>query len=227
MLAARTIIHKGDQDKQPLEAHPIVPLAAVESHYAAAHGPMSREQAALLSTPGELLKLKNYCSAAKAWTKDAATGVSTIPIDDHDAAAWFALQYAPVVKGELGKFDVTKVIELLMPSEAGTYIPAPDVIMVLPSGNDIAREDGNGYFHIDSSGMTCFSAAEAAKTSAHVAAAAVLAEVQTRIAHTAFELPQWSAQKSAFFCNEAVYGNMNLVWVSGAMQDRGGVQHGR
>ena len=43
-------------------------------------------------------------------------------------------------------------------------------------------------------------------------------QVQAKVAGTAFHLPQVAQESSAFFCNESVYGRLNLLRVSGVVR---------
>jgi hypothetical protein len=73
-------------------------------------------------------------------------------------------------------------------------------------------------FHRNAEAKTCFSPAEAAAASAYIRDARVLTQVRSRIRHMAFQLPQQASNISATFCNESVYGRMNLVMVHGLLR---------
>lgn len=111
--------------------------------------------------------------------------------------------------------------------------------MILPGGDDHGAADGGGaeaggppvgsepgpgsLFHFDSAGNTCFSTkAEAAATSQLLIDSGFLEGVRSRINSTAFKfvLPQLrhSRAAEAHFCNENVYGDMNLLRVSGLVR---------
>jgi len=77
---------------------------------------------------------------------------------------------------------------------------------------------GARMFHRNAEGKTCFSPAEAAAASAYIRDARVLTQVRSRIRHMAFQLPQQASNISATFCNECVYGRMNLVMVHGLLR---------
>ena len=103
----------------------------------------------------------------------------------------------------------------------------PEDLVFLPSGDDFG--DGSntdadsttgsaGLFHRDSHGLTCFSLSEADAASEHIAALKLDERVKECLQKKRFELPQQSAAVSAHFCNESVYGNLNLLCVTGVVR---------
>ena len=129
----------------------------------------------------------------------------------------------PPAKPVLGTFSMASILQVLMPSETSSDLPDS---VVLPGGADGASE--GGFFHVDSTGRTCFSAAEAAKSARFCVDSGFLEQLQSRIAETRFDLPQSKAEGSAFFCNEKVYGKMNVLRLTGVMRlaDEGGAPEG-
>jgi len=81
-----------------------------------------------------------------------------------------------------------------------------------------ALHGGVRMFHRNAEGKTCFSPAEAAAASAYIQRTRVLSEVRHRIRHMTFQLPQQASNISSNFCNESVYGRMNLVMVHGLLR---------
>ena len=80
------------------------------------------------------------------------------------------------------------------------------------------RPSISNLFHIDSLGNTCFTAAEAEAASAHIAAMELTDRVQACIPKTKFLLPQTNAGVVDAFCNCQVYGNLNILMVSGVVK---------
>jgi len=70
-------------------------------------------------------------------------------------------------------------------------------------------------FHLDEHGKSCFTAAEARKASTHLAAMQLDSKVKEALNQQRFELPQQTEKVSSHFCNETVYGKLNVLWVSG------------
>ena len=62
------------------------------------------------------------------------------------------------------------------------------------------------------------SAPEAARASEYLAASRFLDAVKRSLQTKRFELPQQSAAVSAHFCNESVYGNLNVLCVTGVVR---------
>ena len=79
-------------------------------------------------------------------------------------------------------------------------------------------DDGKSLFHLDASGATAFSAPEAARASEYLASSRFLDAVKRSLQTKRFELPQQSAAVSAHFCNESVYGNLNVLCVTGVVR---------
>jgi hypothetical protein len=94
-----------------------------------------------------------------------------------------------------------------------------------PAGNPGAAAGGTAssvpvtpLFHWDAAGKTAFTADEARRASAYLAASSLGAVVRSRIATAGFELPQQTGEVSAHFCNEDVYGNFSIVLVTGLVR---------
>ena len=102
----------------------------------------------------------------------------------------------------------------------------PSQVKVLPGGDDYGAapaategdEAASALFHLDSSGKACFSAAEAKAASAHIATIQLDERVKACLQRKKFVLPQQSRNISEHFCNEAVYGKLNVLCVSGVVR---------
>ena len=70
----------------------------------------------------------------------------------------------------------------------------------------------------DATGASCFSDPEAARASEHLAALRFVEKVQACLQRKRFDVPQQSAAVSANFCNESVYGNLNVLCVNGVVR---------
>eukprot|EP01126_Amoeba_proteus_P039994 TRINITY_DN4242_c0_g2_i7.p1 TRINITY_DN4242_c0_g2~~TRINITY_DN4242_c0_g2_i7.p1 ORF type:complete len:471 (+),score=100.22 TRINITY_DN4242_c0_g2_i7:742-2154(+) len=73
-------------------------------------------------------------------------------------------------------------------------------------------------FHVDSKGMTCFSRLEAARASKYIEDIDLVRLVAAQIANTKFEMVQENVNKSHYFCNETVAGNLNYLRISGCVK---------
>ena len=108
-----------------------------------------------------------------------------------------------------------------------TAIPNKKLVW-LPGGNTGQNPDADGggaeacyrpsLFHRDELGNTCFTEDEATRASEHIAAMALDERVKSCLQKKRFELPQHSETAEAFFCNESVYGNVNILWVTGVVR---------
>ena len=85
-------------------------------------------------------------------------------------------------------------------------------------GEDHAEEDAGLLFHRDADDKTCFTEQEAYRASEHIAAMALDERVKSALNQQRFELPQQTEEVQSFFCNESVYGKLNLLWVSGVVR---------
>ena len=92
------------------------------------------------------------------------------------------------------------------------------IMVYLPGGAVEGDDDGKSLFHLDASGATAFSAPEAARASEYLASSRFLDAVKRSLQTKRFELPQQSAAVSAHFCNESVYGNLNVLCVTGVVR---------
>lgn len=79
-------------------------------------------------------------------------------------------------------------------------------------------EPSTRLFHIDDEGKTCFSREEAEAASQLVADMALDERVKQSIQHKRFVLPQQTQNIDGGFCNEAVYGRLNLLTVTGLVR---------
>ena len=228
ILAVRTIIHKGEQDKVDLSKYPIKMMGSEDKDKHSYKGlPLTAEQILSLSTPGREIKFTSYGTYEEDDKGAIATGLDS----DHDSY-WVALKYAPVQGGD---FKIADIIRLLMPDDSsGTGLPS--AVITLPGvsggvsggggGESISAAAGAGggggvtgsFFHLDETGATCFTAAEAEAASALLVDTAFLEHLQNRISSTTFHLPQQSVNAGAHFCNENVYGKMNLLSLTGVVR---------
>ena len=81
-----------------------------------------------------------------------------------------------------------------------------------------SKEEGLGfpYFHIDSKNNTCFSAKESKLASMRIKEMGLMSRVLEQLNEIPFVLPQHTTHEtSEFFCNETVYGKLNLLMVTG------------
>ncbi len=209
LLGVRTIIHTGSQATTALHSYPLLtgtdrePLCAERL----------AEVAAVLATPGSVVTFTDGESDGSASKR--------IPLQRRNdvAVTWTALGAAPVeVEAEGGQtlcaFTMGDVLELIMPHESRGRLPSH--MVVLPGGADGASD--GGFFHVDSAGNTCFSAAEAAKASQLIVDSGFLEELQARIKETAFDLPQHKHEAEGYLCNEVVYGNMSVLRLTGLVR---------
>ena len=197
LLGVRTIIHTRSQATAALHAYPLF-FTGTE------HKPLSAERqaqvAAVLATPGLTFEDHEWGNDVMTWT---ALNVAPMELDAEGGQT-------------LGAFSMGDVLDLIMPRGEGGRSGLPSHMVVLPGGADGASD--GGFFHVDSAGNTCFSAAEAAKASQFIVDSGFLEELQARINEAAFNLPQQKRESEAFFCNEAVYGNMNVLRLTGLVR---------
>ena len=98
-----------------------------------------------------------------------------------------------------------------------------DSLVYMPGGSrfdgtPLADDDGESLFHLDFAEETTFSGPEAKRASEHLASSGFIEAVKNSLAGRRFELPQQSAAVSASFCNESVYGNLNVLCVTGVVR---------
>lgn len=79
------------------------------------------------------------------------------------------------------------------------------------------KETNTAYFHVDGAGKTCFTKEEAERTSNVIVKSKLVELVKSHIKKLPFELRQRKETVEHFFCNESVYGNLNLLAVSGVV----------
>ena len=86
---------------------------------------------------------------------------------------------------------------------------------------DVEEEKSlNSLYHMDEDGMTCFSKGEAERASLYLISIGFYQRVKQSIQSMRFELPQQSTNSvtKAQFCNESVYGKLNVLQVSGVVR---------
>ena len=91
-------------------------------------------------------------------------------------------------------------------------------LVYLPGAADVEVGTSNGLFHRDGAGRTCFSAAEAKAASDFIASLNLEDKVKARLQEKRFVLPQVHEDVLAGFCNENVYGKLNLLSVTGVVR---------
>ena len=143
---------------------------------------------------------------------------------DHSQGLSFGLRVAIDPKSPSAARSINPSI--FSASERGDSFPKD--LIYLPGGDDFGDGPGSApvaddtqppaLFHRDSHGMTCFSISEAAAASEHIAAMELDRRVQECLQRKRFELTQQSGAVQTFFCNESVYGNLNLLCVTGVVR---------
>ena len=89
----------------------------------------------------------------------------------------------------------------------------------IEKGRDKEEQDGStSLFHRNEDGRICFTAQEADRASEFIASIGLEDRVKASLQKKQFVLPQMTESVSANFCNEAVYGNVNILWVCGAIR---------
>jgi hypothetical protein len=102
-------------------------------------------------------------------------------------------------------------------------------VLTLPSGDDVGdsgEQVANALFHVDSNGRSAFSVDEAAAATKRLRSMKWLSAVKKRIPTTRFKITQASKSSAGVnhnFCNEQVYGNLNLLMVTGVVRLQGDV----
>ena len=145
-------------------------------------------------------------------------------LNDHRQGLSFGLRVAIDPKSPSAARSINPSI--FSGSERGDSFPKD--LIHLPGGDDFGDGPGSApvaddtqppaLFHRDSHGMTCFSISEAAAASEHIAAMELDRRVQECLQRKRFELTQQSGAVQTHFCNESVYGNLNLLCVTGVVR---------
>ncbi len=76
----------------------------------------------------------------------------------------------------------------------------------------------SAFFHYNSEGYFAFTNEEAERTSNYISSIDFEARVTRQLQLKQFELPQEIGKIDAMFCNEALYGKANILWVCGVMR---------
>ena len=85
---------------------------------------------------------------------------------------------------------------------------------------DDGASDGsnNVFFHRDALGKTCFSAEEASEACERLVDMQLVERVKKCLQRKQWVLPQQSNDMGNFFCNESVYGTLNVLCVTGVVR---------
>lgn len=152
---------------------------------------------------------------------------ATIPIElaeearsllDKNPREWAPSLLYKTATGEKIKDTERRVSEFRAITDDSGFPPLVKSLVYLPGGAVEGDDDGKSLFHLDASGATAFSAPEAARASEYLASSRFLDAVKRSLQTKRFELPQQSAAVSAHFCNESVYGNLNVLCVTGVVR---------
>jgi len=95
------------------------------------------------------------------------------------------------------------------------YLPGLD-------GQGKETEDGVSLFHRNEKGDVTFTEKEAERASNFIASFGLEERVKAALQKKRFVLPQKLDNIQAYFCNEYVYGTVNILWVSGVIRMEGG-----
>ena len=79
-------------------------------------------------------------------------------------------------------------------------------------------QEGSTLFHRNDEGKICFTDGEAERASSFIASIGLEEHVKASLQEKRFVLPQKTDKVEAHFCNESVYGNVNILWVCGAIR---------
>ena len=80
------------------------------------------------------------------------------------------------------------------------------------------EDSSSSLFHRNSKGEVVFTEREAELASDFIASADIEGRVKASLQKKRFVLPQQTHKAHAFFCNESVYGNLNILGVSGLIR---------
>ena len=229
LLFMRGVFHRGEQDKVVPQEHPLRVVASRARRRGEKTVPLSAAQEAAISVPGRAVRFVD-----DSWKKlDDATSkdgeLEVLVESDGSEAYWLALKFAFRRDGRGGGVaPMSNIVDVLLGNDDSENLCGLRfAATALPGGSDYGTPapPSSGapgpvarFFHVDSTGATCFSQAEAAATSQLLVDTAFLASVQTRIRTTPFILPQHGREKDVHFCNESVYGRTNMIRVSGLVR---------
>ena len=79
-------------------------------------------------------------------------------------------------------------------------------------------DDGTSLFHYNDQGEVAFTEKEAERASDFVASFGLEERVKSSLQKKRFVLPQTTNTVNTHFCNESVYGNVNILWVTGVIR---------
>lgn len=121
--------------------------------------------------------------------------------------------------GSTGKFDAADAMRLAISGGrkhtvrnlSAKFLPGIDY-------TNMPEDDGSSLFHRTHTGESCFTKEEAARTCKYLHSIKFVSRVTAALQDTNFELPQEYREIERFFCNETVYGKMNLLWVTGSVR---------
>lgn len=90
------------------------------------------------------------------------------------------------------------------------------------SVNENKHDDDEMFFHRNMEGEVVFNKEEAERASEITASSDLEERVKAALQRKRFVLPQQTDDVYAFFCNETVYGRINVLWVCGLIRMKRG-----
>ena len=87
----------------------------------------------------------------------------------------------------------------------------------LPSKKEVP-DDNTSLFHRNEKGEVVFTDEQADRASDFIASSNMEERVKAALQKKRFVLPQEIASAQSFFCNESVYGSVNILWVCGVVK---------
>lgn len=98
------------------------------------------------------------------------------------------------------------------------YLPGLD------EGKEKEKDNGASLFHRNEKGEIAFTAKEADRASDFLASSNLEDRIKAELQKKSFVLPQETSDVYANFCNEAVYGKVNILWVCGVIRMKDGAR---
>jgi hypothetical protein len=169
------------------------------------------ESALSAASPGD--EINDLFEKRSGWNdKDHSTFLNDLRDNGYGIGLRIGLQDSSDVK--------SVVLDAALGGNVYSMIDTKSKLVYLPGILNTAKEvdDNVSLFHHNENGDVVFTDKEAARASDFIASSGIEERVKAALQKKRFVLPQEVEGVNAHFCNESVYGKVNILWVCGVIR---------
>jgi hypothetical protein len=128
------------------------------------------------------------------------------------------LESSAEIKSTVLQSVLNETYDMIDSKSKTIYLPGLD------EGKEKENDNGTSFFHRNEKGEIAFTAKEADRASDFIASSNLEDRIKAELQKKSFVLPQETNGVQAHFCNESVYGKVNILWVCGVIRMEDGAR---